>query len=107
MWALGTYSQCDERLPVIVGWDRTKFPTHKGIAVMKEMNERQLSLQKQKSQEPQETEWVNKQAPELALPDIKGKEIKLSSFKGKYVLVDFWQAGAFLAAMKSKRCKGR
>jgi peroxiredoxin len=24
------------------------------------------------------------------LPDANGKEVKLSSFKGKYVLVDFW-----------------
>lgn len=31
-----------------------------------------------------------KMAPEFSLPDTKGEEIKLSSFKGKYVLVDFW-----------------
>jgi thiol-disulfide isomerase/thioredoxin len=24
------------------------------------------------------------------MPDVSGKEVKLSSFKGKYVLVDFW-----------------
>ncbi len=24
------------------------------------------------------------------MPDITGKEVKLSSFRGKYVLVDFW-----------------
>ncbi|GAB4201632.1 MAG: TlpA disulfide reductase family protein [Bacteroidia bacterium] len=28
--------------------------------------------------------------PEIALPDPNGKEIRLSSFKGKVVLVDFW-----------------
>src|SRR6185436_4514393 len=31
-----------------------------------------------------------KQAPEIIMPDPTGKEIRLSSFKGKYVLVDFW-----------------
>lgn len=29
-------------------------------------------------------------APEIALPDPNGKVIKLSSMRGKYVLVDFW-----------------
>jgi Peroxiredoxin len=33
---------------------------------------------------------VGQMAPEIALPDVNGKKIKLSSFKGKYVLVDFW-----------------
>ena len=33
---------------------------------------------------------VGKQAPEISLPDVNGKQVKLSSFKGKYVLVDFW-----------------
>jgi peroxiredoxin len=34
--------------------------------------------------------WVGKQAPEISLPDTEGREVKLSSFRGKYVLVDFW-----------------
>jgi len=36
------------------------------------------------------TIWVGKQAPEIAMPDAQGKKISLSSFRGKYVLVDFW-----------------
>jgi peroxiredoxin len=67
-----------------------RFPKHKGVAAIKEMTERQMALAKQKSQEMEQANWIGKQAPELALPDINGKEIKLSSFKGKYVLVDFW-----------------
>jgi peroxiredoxin len=34
--------------------------------------------------------WIGKQAPEISLPDTEGKVVSLSSFRGKYVLVDFW-----------------
>lgn len=33
---------------------------------------------------------VGKEAPEFVLPDVKGKMVRLSSFRGKYVLLDFW-----------------
>jgi len=36
------------------------------------------------------TIWVGKPAPEISLPDTEGRTVKLSSFRGKYVLVDFW-----------------
>ncbi|HMK19905.1 MAG TPA: TlpA disulfide reductase family protein [Chitinophagaceae bacterium] len=36
------------------------------------------------------TLWVGKTAPEISLPDTEGRTVKLSSFRGKYVLVDFW-----------------
>lgn len=34
--------------------------------------------------------WVGRQAPDFTLPDVNGQPLSLSSFKGKYVLVDFW-----------------
>ena len=33
---------------------------------------------------------VGQTAPEISLPEPDGKEVKLRSFRGKYVLVDFW-----------------
>lgn len=33
---------------------------------------------------------IGQPAPEIALPDTTGRVVKLSSMKGKYVLVDFW-----------------
>jgi peroxiredoxin len=33
---------------------------------------------------------IGQPAPEIALPDPNGDTIRLSSFQGKYVLVDFW-----------------
>lgn len=33
---------------------------------------------------------IGKMAPDFTLPDVIGKKVKLSQFKGQYVLVDFW-----------------
>ena len=35
-------------------------------------------------------EKPRKPAPEFSLPDVDGKTISLSSYKGKVVLLDFW-----------------
>jgi peroxiredoxin len=34
--------------------------------------------------------WVGKTVPELVMPDVNGKDVSISSFRGKYVLIDFW-----------------
>ncbi|GAA3556062.1 TlpA disulfide reductase family protein [Snuella lapsa] len=33
---------------------------------------------------------IGKVAPDFTFPDIEGNDVSLSSFKGKYVLIDFW-----------------
>ena len=38
----------------------------------------------------EEGQGVGKQVKEISLPDAKGKTHKISEFRGKYVLVDFW-----------------
>jgi len=35
---------------------------------------------------------VGSEAPDFTLPDVNGNPVTLSSFRGKYVLVDFWAA---------------
>jgi peroxiredoxin len=64
-----------------------KFPSHAGLAAVKDGLQKQLAQMKQQSREPI---WIGKAAPEIVLADVNGKEFKLSSLKGKYVLVDFW-----------------
>jgi peroxiredoxin len=63
-----------------------KFPDHEGVKSVKQNIDRMIGQAKEKA----EAGWVGKQAPDFALPDVNGKEVKLSSFRGKYVLVDFW-----------------
>ena len=38
----------------------------------------------------QELEDSHAKAPDFSLPDLNGKMVKLSSFKGKWVVIDFW-----------------
>jgi LPXTG-motif cell wall-anchored protein len=56
-----------------------KFPGNDDIVNIKNSIEAQIKRS-----------LVGKQAPEISLPDTEGKEVKLSSYRGKYVLVDFW-----------------
>lgn len=58
----------------------TKFPGRTDIAGIRNSVE---------AQRPK-TLMVGALAPEISLPDTQGKAVSLSSYRGKYVLVDFW-----------------
>lgn len=58
-------------------------PNHLGLATLHKNMQAQL-------QQEEKSGWVGKPAPDFTLPDVNGKPVALSSFKGKYVLVDFW-----------------
>jgi peroxiredoxin len=64
-----------------------KYPTNSILLGMKKSYDEQLA---EATKKEQTGSWVGKQAPELSLPDSSGKPIALSSFRGKYLLVDFW-----------------
>ena len=65
----------------IVNETAAKFPNHQGVASIKKA----LDAEAEKS-----VGWIGQTAPEISLPDPNGKQVTLSSFRGKYVLVDFW-----------------
>ncbi len=70
-----------------------KFPANANLQYQKKSYENykaQALESEQRRQQAQQNSWVGKKAPELTLPDANGKNIALSSFKGKFVLVDFW-----------------
>jgi peroxiredoxin len=50
----------------------------------------EIIAQREKSEAPKPYALSNQEAPEIALPTLKGDTVKLSSYRGKYVLVDFW-----------------
>jgi len=61
-----------------------RFPNHTAL--------NEVKTRRAQSQTPATTNTPAevKQAPDFTLPDVNGKSVSLSSFKGKYVLVDFW-----------------
>jgi peroxiredoxin len=64
---------------------KTRFP---GNAFLAEMEK---GSQQQQPEQPSSGEsWVGKTVPELVMPDINGREVSISSFRGKYLLIDFW-----------------
>ena len=65
-----------------------KFPNHASLAQLKKTYDMQQA-QMQQRKEGNNT-WTGQQAPDLSLPSTEGKPISISSFRGKYVLVDFW-----------------
>ena len=64
-----------------------KFPERTDIASIR--NSMEAEIQKANAAAPT-PKWIGRQAPEISLPDTEGRTVKLSSFRGKYVLIDFW-----------------
>jgi peroxiredoxin len=93
IWPLVAYSQLitkDDYIDMLNDVAK-RFPDNKGIASAKKRFDQQMAAQpQQQQQEPEGPQWVGKNAPDLVLPDASGKPVSLASFKGKYVLVDFW-----------------
>jgi peroxiredoxin len=67
-----------------------RYPNNTVITGLKRNYDQQLAQMAEEERKNQENSWVGKQAPDLTLPDVNGKMISLASFKGKFLLVDFW-----------------
>jgi peroxiredoxin len=82
--AFGLQAFSQQNMLDIINQTAIKFPTHQGLASLRN------SLQSRPSPQMPANSFLNKQAPDFILPDEKGNPVSLSSFKGKYVLIDFW-----------------
>lgn len=74
----------NQQLKEILERSSAKFPQHRGLAQLK------TGMDTQKAPASPPSGFINKKAPDFTLPDVNGTPVALSSFKGKYVLVDFW-----------------
>jgi len=66
-----------------------RFP---GTKMTKDFTEYYSKISNKQKQPVQRNSTIDAgaMAPDVSMPDVNGKMISLSSFKGKYVLVDFW-----------------
>lgn len=62
----------------------TKFPHHPGLMMMN------VAVNSNDSLGKQGLELVGKPVKDISLPDTSGKNISVSSFKGRWLLIDFW-----------------
>ncbi|HLI93554.1 MAG TPA: TlpA disulfide reductase family protein [Puia sp.] len=65
-----------------------KYPDNAAIKDLKQRYDQEAAQLAQEQSE--EADWKGKQAPDLSLPDMNGHPVSISSFRGKYLLVDFW-----------------
>ena len=86
IYAIGIASRTlkKEELQQLAKASVNKFPEHSSLKKISTM----LSVAAQPA--PSENSLDNTEAPDFTLPDPNGKMISLKSFRGKYVLVDFW-----------------
>lgn len=60
---------------------------------------------KEKMKDAQKVWLQNTQAPDFTTKDIHGKQVKLSDFKGQYLLLDFWASWCRPCRDKAKEIK--
>jgi peroxiredoxin len=80
----------DEEVITMLNKMQAQFPSHESVVAVKNLLEDRIKRMKEEMAAKEANSFIGKEAPEFSLPDANGKPISLSSFRGKYVLVDFW-----------------
>ena len=75
-------------LDTLVRQSADKFKEHAGFATFKSMLMQQITAAS--ASVDNGVSFVDQPAPDLTMNDVNDKPISISSFKGKYLLVDFW-----------------
>jgi peroxiredoxin len=83
----GSNSMAPEEYEAALNRTIAKNPSSPSLNFLKN----QLAERKKQVEQTQQTaSWVGKPAPDLTMPGVDDQPVSLSSFKGKFVLVDFW-----------------
>lgn len=82
----GVEGYTQEEVNNIITIQAQKFPEHASLIALNN----KIQAQPKQQEQAAPASLVNQAAPDFTLPDVNGKPVSLSSFKGKYVLVDFW-----------------
>jgi peroxiredoxin len=85
---LGSHSFTKSDFEVTLNGLLKKYPDNRSIKDLKQGYDQEAAQLAQ--QQTPETDWVGKQVPDFSLPDAEGRQVSLSSYRGKYLLVDFW-----------------
>ena len=67
-----------------------RFSMHSGVQIFKSQIAQLAAAEHSTGVNPSSYPLLNKPAPDLTMNDVNGKPLSISSFKGKYILVDFW-----------------
>lgn len=67
-----------------------KFPEHGMLKTMKQTFDMQQAQMAEMEKQKASRSMIGKDAPNLTMPDLKGKNISISDYRGKFLLVDFW-----------------
>lgn len=88
LYALGIASRTipNEEIKSMADATAKRFPGHSGLARVKSM----LAVKAPEQAADNSYALLNQQAPDLTMNDVNGKPVSISSFKGKYILIDFW-----------------
>jgi peroxiredoxin len=82
-----------------LGWASRSFQPDQMDIALKDLKARfpgntfLAEMEKNSQQQPEQSTgntWVGKTVPELVMPDVNGKDVSITSFRGKFVLIDFW-----------------
>ncbi len=60
-----------------------RFPGNAFLADMEKSGQQQ-------TEQPATDSWIGKTVPEMTMQDVNGKDVSISSFRGKFLLIDFW-----------------
>jgi len=88
--ALGSRTMSAAELAPIVTKASEKFTKHTGLTSLKQNVNSQIVATKKQAEEATQNSLIGKPAPALTMLDVNGKPLSITSFKGKYTLVDFW-----------------